>query len=263
MPPVRGLELESNSHAARRASCARRKLDLRYAAAVVSLLISGCAIPTSLNGRPVKEKGDVAIGGGLLVPFALAGGAATTFGDGADFETFDDLWVGVGSFDYGIGDGRTAGGMVAVLLPPEGTRGAGVVVTPRVELPIARSEQTGQRWASFVAEVALGYVDLVADDGTFFANVPILNPTGGVRLYVPFGRFGGAVITQQSAIPGASLALPGSAALDLPIPLGRTARLHLMPEFRWDPVFLFAAGEEAGVGTVAAFSAGGSAMLVF
>lgn len=82
-------------------------------------------------------------------------------------------------------------------------------------------------------------------------------PTVGLRAYLPTG-FGGAVISQQIGTDFITLIMPGSLAYDLPIPIGATSKLHLFPEFRWDPTLVIL-GEYTGL--FALFSGGLSFMV--
>lgn len=228
---------------------------LRIFGALCLLGASGaCALPHGSFARPVQAAGEgsVMIGGGVMVPFAAVGGGTvggdSDFGSGTAEEAFV---VPAGSFDYALGDRHYIGFDVSVwsgtFATADNFDALGVFVNPRWEYGLNEN-------FSLTVDGNLGYVGTTGSEST---GAPFLAPTFGIRAYLPTG-FGGAVISQQFGTAFITVTLPGSAAYDLPIPLGEETVLHVFPEVRWDPTFLFA-GDASGV--LAFFSGGLSLML--
>jgi len=187
-----------------------------------------------------------------MVPFAAAGSAFDS-DDDASFSAIVDeaVIIPAGAYDYHWGERLSFGVEFAVLSDGFSTGDTdtsltGIFVNPRFEYGLNKN-------LSLTVDGNLGFYS--ADD----VDLPFFSPTVGLRGYLPTG-FGGFIISQQLGTVGVLLALPGSLAYDIPIPLGKTARLHIFPEVRWDPTFVFTG---QGSGVIALFSAGGTLMFEF
>lgn len=218
---------------------------------------SACALPHGSMARPVRPAtdGEVLLAGGAMVPFAAAGGA--TVGDDSAFgsATADEVFViPHASFDYALGSAESGnprhyiGVDVSVWSQAFATGGdnfdaLAVFVNPRWEYGVS----------DYFSLTVDGNLGVLTDDDT---TLPFISPTFGVRAYVPTG-WGGLVLSQQIGTAFITVTTPGSAAYDMPIPLG-DATLHIFPEVRWDPTFFFV-GDDSGV--LAFFSGGLSFML--
>ena len=119
----------------------------------------------------------------------------------------------------------------------------GVFVNPRYEYGFSE-------YASLTIDGNFGYLT-DGDNGA-----PFIAPTFGIRTYLPIG-FGGFILSQQIGTAGITVTLPGSLAIDIPIPLGKNAAVHIFPEIRWDPTFLLISDAS---GVIALFSAGATIM---
>ncbi|MEM1025756.1 MAG: hypothetical protein AAGD10_14350 [Myxococcota bacterium] len=225
----------------------------------------GCAIPSGSYARPVQavEKGTNLIGGGLMVPFASAGAATSSFeGDASDasFAAFGEgVFFGPGfSYDRAFADGSTWGIGASVFSTELGTEAfTGVSATlvflnPRFEFALGKDKPN--RNLSFVVDGNLGF--WTGESGGSNIFVPIVNPSVGLRYYAKTG-YGGVILSQNVGTAFVTLAFPGSVAYDLPI----GDKLHIFPEFRWDPTF-FAVSLGSTVTGVSAFFSGGLAFMV-
>lgn len=222
----------------------------------LALVASACALPRGSNGRPVAPAGEGTslVGGGVMIPFAAAGGGAFGSGSGFDADTVTESFViPSGSFDYALGDRHYIGVDLSIwsdaLSSSDDLSGLlGVFVNPRWEYAVAEN-------FSLTVDGNLGFLRI--DEDSEGASLPFIAPTFGIRAYIPTG-FGGPVISQQIGTAFVTVTLPGSLAYDVPIPVGEQATLHVFPEVRWDPTVLFI-GDGAGV--LALFSGGLSLML--
>lgn len=225
----------------------------------VSLSLGACAIPHGHLARPVAPpaEGTTTFSGGVIVPVGAVGGA---IGEGSFKAAAANQYVLIpgAAFDYYYDEGYSFGVSVDVFtsatlrkVSDAGVDFLAVFVNPRFEAPLDGPD----RRLSLTIDLNLGYLRSNSSDAVLQA--PYISPTIGLRAYLPTG-FGGAVISQQIGTGFITLLLPGSVAYDLPIPIGATSRLHLFPEFRWDPTFLFTG---AGSGFVSLFSGGLSFMV--
>jgi hypothetical protein len=199
-------------------------------------------------------QGTSAISGSAMVP--IGGVVSTQNGNESTFVAGTSSRLNLIpaiAWDYALSSETTFGVEVATYTPL--TLGSssnadflGVFVNPRFETAL----DSPGRHLAFTIDLNLGYIHAGNSSTPFFA------PNVGLRLYLPTG-FGGAIISQQLGTAIVSLALPGSIAYDVPIPLGG-ARFHFFPEFRWDPTFVFAGIGSSSVYFVL-FSAGLSFML--
>lgn len=216
---------------------------------VLPISNSGCTLPHGSFARPIDPvalgRSMVSVGG--MIPFAAAGsGDDVSFSGVAEEVTV----VPAAAYDIALNDERTYFGVEISLLnqvtstsETEDTSAFSLFVNPRFETPIAES------W-SFTVDGNLGYFS-TGDSG-----IPFIEPSVGVRGYFGTG-WGGFILSQQLSTAFITVALPGSVAYDIPIPLGETATLHIFPEVRWDPTVFFA-GDTSGV--VSLFSGGGTLM---
>jgi hypothetical protein len=220
--------------------------------------LEACTLSHGSNARPVEAPADGAklVGGGVLVPVAIAGGFSTSGDDGFAATTSKKLAViPGGSFDYSTGNGGLFGVEVSAFTPYSFGSGEDslntllLYINPRFEMPLNDPDRT----LSLTVDLNLAYLRVWGD---VKASVPFLAPTIGVRWYIPTG-FGGPIISQQIGTGFVTVMAPGSLAYDVPIPLGTASKLHIFPEFKWDPTVFFS-GE--GKAYVAFFSAGLSFM---
>ena len=221
------------------------------------LLSTGCSFPGGSYARPVEPIAGATtlVSGGVMVPFAAAGSAF----DGQDDVSFSGvaesvLIIPAGAFDYVFeGDERSTFGVEVWAISGDlSTSGGnnsdytGIFVNPRYEYRFSR-------YAGLTIDGNLGYV------GANNTGVPFFSPTVGIRTYLPLGH-GGLMLSQQLGTSGVTVTMPGSFAVDLPIPLGKTSAVHIMPEIRWDPTALLI---DDSAGIVVVFSAGGTLMFEF
>ncbi len=222
--------------------------------ATSSVLGSGCAIPKGSMARPVQPVGEggAMISAGGLVPFAAAG--ATSFDNDAlrDFSTIANqaMLIPAAAFDYAFGERTYFGAEVSVIAPSTfllggdgGSSFTAVFVNPRFETSLSDN-------ISFTIDGNIAW--FTAED----SSAPLFAPAFGLRFYLPTG-FGGLVWSQQLSTAFVTVALPGSLAYDIPIPIGNST-LHLFPELRYDPTFVIL-GDSTGV--LALFSGGLTFML--
>ena len=224
----------------------------------VAVGMQACALPHGSLARPVEAIGTADSGGappknrltiGGLVPFAVVGAAF----DGDDDTSFSGLADGfvlvpAAAYDYAFEPRQALGlgiSLISTFVSEAGTSDSfGIFFNPRYETDLSD-------YLSFTVDGNVGYFS-DGDDGAWF-----FTPTVGLRGYLPTG-FGGFIISQQLGTGIITLTTPGSLAYDVPIPLGETSRLHLFPEIRWDPTFVFI---DSGSGAIALFSAGISFMV--
>lgn len=188
----------------------------------------------------------IAVGGSIPVAVATN---VTTGDSGTSFAAVADgvVVIPAASYDYALDDRHYIGVEVSLLnsVTAEGSSGGafGLFVNPRWEMGVTDHISVG-------VDLNLGYFT----DGD--TGVPFIGPSFGGRFYIPTG-FGGFVVSQNISTAFITLALPGSVAYDFPIPLGETSKLHIFPEFRWDPTFIFVEVSDNAVGgIVSLFSAG-------
>ncbi len=196
--------------------------------------LAGCAVPHGSFARPVESTEDTnLISLGAMMPFAASVGVS---GDGNNntASSFAQAYFVIPSFAYdrNFGPRHSFGVEVSLLnsrlssVSNNDTDGVyAVFINPRWEYGVAEN-------FSLTVDGNLGYLS----DGD--SSLPYLHPTFGIRWYLPTG-FGGVILSQQIGTALITFYLPGSVAYDIPIPLGETAKLHVFPEFRWDPTFVF------------------------
>lgn len=220
----------------------------------------GCAIPGGSYARPVDplKDGTNVIGGGMMVPFAAAGAATESAGgDDASFATFGQgaVFAPGFSFDRAFDDGSTWGIETSIFSSALGTESAVtdstiIKVNPRFEFALGNDKL--KRDLSLTIDGNFG----LWTGGDF--TLPIFSPTFGLRYYLRTG-YGGLVLAQNLGTAFITVSLPGSISYDLPI----GDRLHLFPEFRWDPTFFFGNLGDTVAGVAVFFSGGLSFMLEF
>lgn len=194
-----------------------------------------------------------------MVPFAGAGAATNTAASDADtsFAAFGEgaVFAPGFSFDRAFEDGSTWGIETSIFSSALSTENPDpdftiVKINPRFEFALGDNKL--ERDLSFTIDGNLGFW---TGGGTF---VPIFAPTVGLRYYLDTG-YGGLVVAQNLGTAFITVSLPGSVSYDIPI----GDRLHLFPEFRWDPTFFFASLGDTVAGVAVFFSGGLSFMLEF
>lgn len=219
----------------------------------------GCAIPGGSFARPVQPlpEGTNVIGGGMMVPFAGVGAATETAqGTDASFATFGDgaVFAPGFSFDRAFDDGTTWGIETSIFSTALSTEDTGVgastivKINPRFEFALGQNKL--ERDLSLTLDANVGF--WTGPDFT----VPIFTPSIGLRYYIDVGQ-GGVILSQNLGTAFVTFSLPGSIAFD--VPLGE--RVHLFPEFRWDPTLFFASLGDTVAGVAVFFSGGLSFMI--
>jgi len=220
----------------------------------------GCAIPGGSYARPVEplEHKTNVIGGGMMVPFAGAG-AATESAEGTDasFATFGEgaVFAPGFSFDRAFDDGSTWGVETSIFstalsTDDEGVDSTIVKINPRFEF--ALGENKLERDLAIAIDGNFGFWT-----GEGF-TVPIFSPSVGLRYYLDLGS-GGFIFAQNFGTAFVTFSLPGSVSYDIAI----GDRVHIFPEFRWDPTFFFASLGDTVSGVAVFFSGGLSFMIEF
>lgn len=219
------------------------------------LVTSACTTPAGSFARPVDRApaGTSLIGAGALVPvhYVIDGDIVDRFDLEAATTVDDVVAVPFFSFDQALSDSVYLGLSAAYI----GVNGEnfGAVLTPRMEIAMDEAQRL-----ALTLELPLGVLE--TDNADIDTQLqPYAAPRVGLRWAVPTG-FGGFVFTQQASIAFVSFGFPGSVAYDVPIPLGERARLHLFPEFRWDP-FVLISDFEGASGFLMPLSVGASVML--
>lgn len=221
---------------------------------LAGLGLSACAIPHGSLARPVApvKQGSHMISIGGVVPFAGIGKATNNDVAYANFAK-NTVVVPAAAYDHAIGERHYLGVEVSVLntltqANPQLSDDLGIFINPRWEIGLS------EHWSVGV-DLNLGWFQTEESSGET-RGVPFVNPAVAARGYLPTG-FGGLVWTQQLSFAGFLLALPGSFAYDLPVPMG-DAVLHVFPELRYDPTLVFF---NEGSGGVVLFSGGLTFML--
>lgn len=202
---------------------------------------SACSLPHGSLARPVSPAGagSSLISAGAMVPFAAVGGGSSGGDSAFEGATVDRVLVvpDVG-YDYALNDRTYIGFDVSVwsdnlILQSDTTDGIfAIFVNPRWEYGVMEN-------LSLTVDGNLAFLSV--DD----AKTPFFSPTFGMRYYLDTG-FGGLIVSQQIGTAFITITMPGSLAYDIPIPLGDTAKLHLFPEVRWDPTFIFTGDASGG-----------------
>jgi hypothetical protein len=236
-----------------------KRLLLPLTALGLALGGAACSLPHGSFARPVSPAGagSSLISAGALVPFAAVGGVNADDGDSSFASATSDRVLVVPSvgYDYALNDRHYLGFDVSVwssglvLNSDAGDELLAVFINPRWEYAATES-------LSLTVDGNLAYLRVDNGDGDV-GQTPFVSPTFGMRYYLDTG-FGGLIFSQQVGTAFITLALPGSLAYDVPIPLGDTTVLHLFPEIRWDPTFFFVGDVSGGV---ALFSGGMTFML--
>lgn len=209
----------------------------------LGLCSSACAAPYASMARPVTRAGAGRrmLSAGVLVPVA-----------GNGVEDQGGVPIPLAGFDYALGERHYVGGGIAWLpraptLGLAGEENSALVFNPRWEHEVLPE-------LSVTADLIWAQVLGSDNDDLYPSLLPRLSITGGARYYLAVGS-GGFVLSQQLGLSLNSVVLPGSLAIDLPIPLGEETALHLFPEVRWDVIVAGTSG--------ALVSAGGTLMLDF
>lgn len=221
------------------------------------LVQAACAVPHGFLARPVTApaEGTTTISGGTLIPVGAVGGA---IGEGS-FQaatTKEYVLIPGAAFDYYYEEGYSFGVGVDLFTSatvtgrPDDLSFLAIFVNPRFEAPLDGPD----RRLSLTIDLNLGF--LRSESGDSRLQAPYFSPTIGLRAYLPTG-LGGAVISQQIGTGIITVIMPGSIAYDFPIPIGASSKLHLFPEFRWDPTLVITGN---GSGFLALFSGGLSFM---
>jgi hypothetical protein len=231
--------------------------------------LQACTLPYGSMARPVQPAADgaVLVQGGALVPFAVAGHLDVSDDNESGFAaatTDVHLIVPAGSFAIAYNEGAYFGLELATwataLVVGDRSTGdddndsSGIFVNPFFEFPLG--DDKAARTVAFTIDAKLGLLSSRDTNGKR-QYAPFIAPTAGVRWYLSTGPFGGFIFSQQIGTGVVTLTFPGSLAYDIPIPIG-AMRLHLFPEVRWDPTFLFL-GDLSG--SLSFFSGGLSFML--
>lgn len=218
----------------------------------VPLVQVGCAYPVGSRARPAKalSEGQLAVGAGGLVPLGFIGELDFPGYEGTTVSQNEaGTFIPVGSFDYAIGDGELAGVDVSYAQFFAGNLKT-LVVNPRFEYPFGGLERNLALTLDANLMVFSG-----ERDGP--SAIPFLQPMLGLRGYIDLDYFG-ITISQSIGTTIITLYAPGGISFDIPIPFGEGGpKLHIMPEFRWDPTLIVATAK------FIMFSAGGAIMLEF
>lgn len=224
----------------------------------VLAVLNGCSTPGASFARPVDRAPAQSslISGGATIPIAfIAEGDLVDQFDLEAVTTVDEVAaIPFAAFDYALSN-STYFGVSGAYIGING-QNVGVVVTPRLEIAMDEAQRL-----ALAIELPLGVLEGDDDFGDSVIQ-PYAAPRVGLRWGIPTG-FGGVVFTQQISIAFISFGLPGSLAYDIPIPLGDSARLHIFPEFRWDPLVVLTSfdSDDSISGFIMPLSVGGSIML--
>lgn len=207
------------------------------------VLTAGCSVPSGSLARPTSPgvAGDTYIGGGVMVPFYY-NAKGDDFRDGSG-ELPKRVVVPTASFDTWINEKDLGGFEVGAAHLGNDNRLINVN---------GRYERRLENYLALTADIGFS-----ATFGGPRGRQLYLHPRIGLRGYLPTG-WGGLVLSQQLGGSPTSINFSGSVAFDAPIPLSEQVTLHIFPELRWDPTFLF--GDARGERLV--FVSGGLSFLV-